>query len=81
MEDTPHEEDPNTNLQVFENFFIGSEYIFHLDSTTKTFENIIPRTNKHQAYEPFFSKLSHFALTFHFLTPKERYIHCSHEVM
>ena len=32
-------------------------------------------------YEPFFSKFDHFAQTFIFLTPKERDINCSHEVM
>ena len=32
------------------------------------------------AYD-YFNKLNHFSLTFHFLTPKERDLHCSHEVM
>ena len=82
MKNTPHEDDPNTNPQLTEFFFIGSEYIFHLDSTNRKFGNIIARalTNT-KAYEPFFSKFNLFALTFHFLTPKEREINCSHEIM
>ena len=42
-------------------------------------------TLSQQHYEMFmiiyFNKLNHFSLTFHFLTPKERDLHCSHKVM
>ena len=33
------------------------------------------------AYESYFNNINHFSLTFHFLTPKERDLHCSREVM
>ena len=35
MEDTPHEDDPNTTTLVKDDFFNKSEYISHLDSTNK----------------------------------------------
>ena len=42
-------------------------------------------TLSQQHYEMFmityFNKLNHFSLTFHFLTPKERDLHCSHKIM
>ena len=34
-----------------------------------------------QEYEPFHEKLQTFSLTFHFLTQKERDLHCSHDIM
>ena len=34
-----------------------------------------------QAYDSFFNKLENFSLSIHFLTPKERDLHCSHDVM
>ena len=34
-----------------------------------------------QAYETFYDKLQTFSLTFHFLTPKQRTLHCSHGIM
>ena len=32
-------------------------------------------------YESFHEKFQTFSLTFHFLTPKERDLHCSHDIM
>ena len=34
-----------------------------------------------QAYESFYDKFETFSITFHFLTPKERDLHCSHDIM
>ena len=34
-----------------------------------------------QAYELFYGNFEIFSLTFHFLTPKERDLHCSHDIM
>ena len=34
-----------------------------------------------KAYDSYFSKLNHFPLAFNFLTPKERDLHCSHQMM
>ena len=78
----PHEDDTNTILQLTEKIVIKSEHIFHLDNTNKKFDKIIAcALTITKAYEPFFNKFNHFALIFHFLTPKKRDIHCSHEVM
>ena len=38
IEDTPHEDNPITNPQLTEKFFIRSKYIFHLDSTDTKFD-------------------------------------------
>ena len=32
-----------------------------------------------RAYDSYFNKFNHSSLTFHFLTPKERHLHCSRE--
>ena len=34
-----------------------------------------------QAYESFYDKLETFSLTFHFLTPKERVLRFSHDII
>ena len=34
-----------------------------------------------QAYESFYDKFQLFSLTFHFLSPQERNLHCSHDIM
>ena len=34
-----------------------------------------------QAYESFYENFQKFSLSFHFLTPKERDLHCSHDIM
>ena len=41
MEDTPNEDNANANPQTTERFFIGSEYVFHIDSTNTKFEKNI----------------------------------------
>ena len=81
-ENTPNEDYTNTNPQLTMKFFIEFEYIFHLDSTNKNFDKLIARalTNSN-AYESFSTNFYHFALTFHFFTPKERDLYCSHEIM
>ena len=60
MEDTPNEDDPNTNLQITENFFFVSEYVVHIDSTNKKIDNIVagePTTTK--AYESNLNNINH----------------------
>ena len=34
-----------------------------------------------KAYDSYYNKFNHLSLTFNFLTPKERDLHCSHQVM
>ena len=62
--------------------FIKPEYLFQIDSTNKKFDNIIATAVKNtKACLSYFNNFNHFALTILFLTPKERELHCSHEVM
>ena len=82
MQDSLYDDDPNINSQLTEKIFVKPEYIFHLDSTNKKFDHIIDHALTNiEAYETFFNKFNQFALTFNFLTPNERDIRCSHEVM
>ena len=34
-----------------------------------------------KVFDPHFNKINHFSLAFNFLTPKERDLHCSHQIM
>ena len=82
MEDTATKDDPNTNPQLTEYFFVESEYVFLLDSMNQIYHNIISTALKNtKAYESYLHKNNHFILTFHFPAPKERDLHCSHENM
>ena len=68
--------------QLTEKIFIKTSYVFTL--------NIFDRKHDHnfseslvdiQAYESFYDKFQFFSLTFHFLSPQERNLHCSHDIM
>ena len=62
-------------------FFIKTSYIFTLNILDKKHDYIISETLSNiQAYESFHEKFQTFSLTFHFLTPKERDLHCSHDI-
>ena len=83
MEDILNEDDPNpnTNLQLTENFFFLSEYVVHID-TIKKVDKIVagePATTK--ACESYLNNINHFALPFHFLAHKESDLYCSHAIM
>ena len=81
MEDTVLEEDQNSNPQLTEKIFIKSEYVFVIDSMIEKNDNIISTALKNiKTYESYFNKFNHFALIFHFLSSKERNLHCSHEI-
>ena len=75
--------DPFANPQLRENFFIKTPYTFTLNILNKKHENVISAAHVRDihAYDSYFNKFNHFSLTFHFLRPKERDLHCSHEVM
>ena len=61
---------------------IKSSYIFTLNILDKKHDHIISEALLDiQAYEPFHEKFQTFSLTLHFLTPKERDLHCSHGIM
>ena len=82
MEDSTYDDDPNSNPQLTKIIIMKSVYRLNLDTTNKKINHIIDHALKNtEAYILFFQKLNHFALTFNFLTPKERDIYSSHEVM
>ena len=75
-------DDKFANPQLTENFFIQTPYIFTLSSIDKKHDHIISEAlSDIQAYETFHEKFETFSQTFHFLTPKERDLHCSHDIM
>ena len=68
--------------QITEKFFIKSSYIFTLNILVKKQDHGISEAlSDIQAYKSFHEKFQTFSLTFHFLTPKERDLHCSHDIM
>ena len=76
------DDDKFANPQITEQFFIKSSYIFTLNILDKKHDHIISEAlSDIQAYESFHEKFQTFLLTFHFLTPKERDLHCSHDIM
>ena len=76
------DDDKFTNPQLTENFFIRTPYIFTLSSLDKKHDHIISEALIDiQACESFYDKFETFSLTFHFLTPKDRDLHCSHDIM
>ena len=72
------DDDKFTNPQLTEKFFIQTPYIFTLSSLDKKRDHIISEALIDiQAYD----KFETFSLFFHFLTPKDRDLHCSHDIM
>ena len=48
----------------------------------KKYDHIISTALRNtKAYDSYFSIFNHFSLTFNFLTPKERDLNCSHQIM
>ena len=76
IEDSPYDDDPHINPQLTENFFI-----FYLDSTNKKLDHIIDHALKTQKPMNRSFQFNHFALTFNYLTPKERDMYCSHKIV
>ena len=76
------DEDRFANPQITEKFFIKTPYVFTLNIFDRKFDHIISEalTNT-QAYENFKERFQIFSLTFHFLAPHERDLHCSHDIM
>ena len=75
-------DDQFANPQITEKFFIKTSYIFTLNILDKKHDHIISEAlSDIQAYEIFQEKFQTFSLTFHFLTPEERDLHCSHDIM
>ena len=75
-------DDPNTNPQLTEKFFIKTSYTFTHNILVKKHDKVISAALRStNAYKSYFNKFNHFSLIFHFLTLKERDLHCSHKIM
>ena len=76
------DDDRFANPQITEKFFIKTPYVFTLNIFDRKFDHIISEalTNT-QAYESFKERFQIFSLTFHFIAPHERDLHCSHDIM
>ena len=76
------DEDRFANPQITEKFFIKTPYVFTLNIFDRKFDHIISEAlTSTQAYESFKERFQIFSLTFHFLAPHERDLHCSHDIM
>ena len=81
-QDQSLDDDKFANPHLTEIFFIQTPYIFSLKSLDKKHDHIISEALIDiQTYESFHDKFQTFPLTFHFLTPKERDLHCSLDIM
>ena len=76
------DDDRFANPQLTENFFLLTPYLFTLNTFDKKHDHIISEALiDTRAYESFYDKFQLFSLTFHFLSPQERDLHCSHDIM
>ena len=76
------DDDRFANPQITEKFFIKTPYTFTLNIFDRKFDHIISEAlTDTQAYESFKERFQIFSLTFHFLAPHERDLHCSHDIM
>ena len=76
------DDDRFANPQITEKFFIKTPYVITLNIFDRKFDHIISEAlTDTQAYESFKERFQIFSLTFHFLAPHERDLHCSHDIM
>ena len=76
------DEDRFANPQLTEKFFIKPSYVFTFNIFDRKHDHIISETLVDiQAYESFYDIFQLFSLTFHFLSPQEHDLHCSHDIM
>ena len=76
------DEDRFANPQLTEKFFSKTSYVFTLNIFDRKHDHIISELLADiQTYESFYDKFQLFSLTFHFLSPQERDLHCSHDFM
>ena len=81
MENTFLGDDTNANPQLTENFFLISLYVFVINCMNKKFDHIFfTELRDTKTSDPYFNKFNHFSLNFIFLSPKERDLHCSHQL-
>ena len=76
------DDDRFANPQITAKFFIKTPYVFTLNIFDRKFDHIISEAlTDTQAYESFKEKFQLFSLTFHFIAPHERDLHCSHDII
>ena len=76
------DEDRFANAQLIEKIFMKSSYLFTLNIFDKKHEHTISKALVDiQAYESFYDKFQLFSLSFHFLSPQDCDLHCSHDIM
>ena len=76
------DDDRFANPQLTVKFFISTSYLFTLNIFDIAHDHVISEALiDTQAYQSFQDKFNLFTLTFHFLTPQERDLHCSHDIM
>ena len=76
------DDDRFANPQITEKFFIKTPYVFTLNIFDRKFDHIISEAlTDTQAYESFKESFQIFSLTFHFLAPHKRDLHCLHDIM
>ena len=76
------DEDRFANPQLTEKIFFKTSYVFTLNIFDRKHDHIISESLVDiQAYESFYDKFQLFSLTFHFLSPQERDLHCFHDIM
>ena len=76
------DDDRFANPQITEKFFIKTPYVFTLNIFDRKFDHVISEAlTDMQAYESFKERFQLFSLTFNFLAPQERDLHCSHDIM
>ena len=70
------------NPQLKEKFFIKTSYVLTIIIFDRKNDHIISESLADiQAYEIFYGNFQLISLTFHFLSPQERDLHCSHDIM
>ena len=76
------DEDRFANPHLTEKFFVKTSYVLTLNIFDRKYDHIISESLADiQAYESFYDKFQLFSLTFHILSPHERNLHCSHDIM
>ena len=76
------DDDRFANPQITEKFFIKTPYVFTLNIFDRKFDHVISEAlTDMQAYESFKERFQLFSLTFNFLAPQERNLHCSRDIM
>ena len=76
------DEDRFANPQLTKNFLNKTSYLFTLNFFDKKHDHIISEALVDiQAYESFYDKFQLISAIFHFLSPQERGLHCSHDIM